>query len=244
MARHALVNKFEEDLAAARQRIAKFEEDHQSEIQALPAEDRDIGLNKRIKNAYESYLPLLRQYRDALPGTLVADLNETARELYNGFNCNDHASDTLVSLHLPLTGDDRIELTFAGNPEAPLENPEAPLDALHVLSEGHIRCLGLAILVAKNIQQGSPFLLFDDAVNAIDHDHKEGIRTTLFENPLLKGKQIILTCHGEEFIKDIENMLGPEVVKDDCCSYVFLPHDGDNAIRVNAIQTPETTCWL
>ncbi len=49
------------------------------------------------------------------------------------------------------------------------------------MSEGHIRCLGLAILVAKNVKLNCPVLIFDDAVNAIDDEHRGGIRDTLFD---------------------------------------------------------------
>jgi len=123
-----------------------------------------------------------------------------------------------------------IEVTFSGD-------PGHQHNALHVMSEGHIRCLGLAILVAKNIKSGCPLLVFDDAVNAIDDDHRAGIRHTIFEGPYLQGKQIILTCHGEEFIKDTQQLLGVETVKTDCWLYVFLTHEGDNVIRVDSVPT-------
>ena len=116
-------------------------------------------------------------------------------------------------------------------------HPDDLHDALRILSEGHIRCLGLAILMAKNIKQQCPILIFDDAVNAIDHDHRTGLRDTLFDNPLIASKQIILTCHGEEFIKDIEVAIGSRKANTDCYSYAFLPHTGRREINVIAAQT-------
>jgi hypothetical protein len=105
------------------------------------------------------------------------------------------------------------------------------------LSEGHIRCLGLAILLAKNLELHCPTVIFDDAVNAIDDDHRSGIRRTLFDNPQFASKQLIVTCHGEEFIKDIENMLGAAVARDECLAYTFLPHTGDNFINVQPAES-------
>ena len=95
----------------------------------------------------------------------------------------------------------KIEVEFAGE-------PGARYDALIVFSEGHIKCLGLAILLAKNLAQGCPVVIFDDVVNAIDDDHRDGIWRTFFEDGLLHGKQVILTSHAEEFLHRIQQELG------------------------------------
>jgi len=103
---------------------------------------------------------------------------------------------------------------------------------LHILSEGHIRCIGLAILTAKNIKENCPLLIFDDPVNAIDDDHRESIRRTLFEDTFFSEKQIILACHGEEFFKDIQNLLSAgraNLSK----TVSFLPKTGDPHIQVD-----------
>ena len=110
--------------------------------------------------------------------------------------------------------------------------PEKYFDALHVLSEGHIRCIGLAILLAKNIKEGCPLLIFDDPVNAIDDDHRESIRRTLFEDDYFDGKQIILTCHGEELFKDIQNMLSVEQARSSQ-RLAFLPRIDEPHIQVD-----------
>jgi energy-coupling factor transporter ATP-binding protein EcfA2 len=217
-----------DSLRKAKDRIAEFEEANLPLVKAVEAEVPMVAKNLRIKMAYDVFLTHLKRYRDELPATLVADLNETAKVLYNGFNRNDPESDQLVELRLPLTAADQIEVIFAGN-------PELRLDALHVMSEGHIRCLGLSILIAKNIKLGCPLLVFDDAVNAIDDDHRSGMSHTLFDGYHLREKQIVLTCHGEEFIKIIKNELSAETVENDCRFYVFLPHEGDNIIQVDTM---------
>ena len=90
----------------------------------------------------------------------------------------------------------------------------------------------------KNLKINCPVLIFDDAVNAIDNEHRLGIRDTLFDNPLLAEKQILVTCHGEELIKDIEVIIGNRIANAECYSYTFLPHDGDRVIKV-AQHPPE-----
>lgn len=210
-----------QEFKTAHELIEKFNTDNQELIQEVAAERPKVDLQHRIKVAYDSFIPLLKSYLANLPGRLLADLGDTTKALYNAFNREDREEDKLAQLWLPTTPDEKIELAFCGS-------PLVRRDALHILSEGHIRCLGLALLVAKNIKQECPVLIFDDAVNAIDDDHRDGIWRTLFQDEWLEGKQVILTCHGQEFIKTIQQGLGAARVKSDCSYYELLPHDGDH----------------
>jgi hypothetical protein len=129
-------------------------------------------------------------------------------------------------LHLPITGEHVIEICFRGN-------PNVKVDALRVLSEGHIRCLGLSIILAKSMSIESPLIVFDDAINAIDHDHRRGIRETIFESEHFANTQIIITCHSHEFIKDIQQSL-PVAMREDSSLCVFKHHSGNYQPRVNS----------
>ena len=62
------------------------------------------------------------------------------------------------------------------------------------------------------------------AVNAIDHDHRKGIRDTLFGDARLNGKQIVITCHSPEFITQVQNGLGQGASK----LYILKHHCGDH----------------
>lgn len=134
-------------------------------------------------------------------------------------------SELLATVKLPLAQNQRLEISFQNN-------PDQFYDTLHVLSEGHIRCIGLSILLSKNLKENCPLLIFDDPVNAIDDDHRESIRRTLFEDQFFSGKQIILTCHGEEFFKDIQNLL-PAQVAAQTKSITFLPRLEESHINVD-----------
>ena len=213
-----------EDVAAAKDRIAAFDADNATLISDVTQEARDIERDAPIKAAYDSFLALLRAYRKQLPGTLMAGLNDAAMNLYNEFNRNDLEPDKLAALHLPLTGEQKIEISFRGN-------PGVRVDALQILSEGHIRCLGLAILLAKAQSIQSPLIVFDDAINAIDHDHRSGIRETIFESDHFAQTQLIVTCHNNEFIKDIQQHL-PTQRRGDCQVYLFRNHNGNYQPRV------------
>jgi len=130
----------------------------------------------------------------------MAGINDVTMNLYNEFNSNDLEHGKLAALRLPVTGEQKIETSFRGN-------PQARVDALRILSEGHIRCLGLAILLAKGQSIESPLIVFDDAINAIDHDHRSGIRETIFDSDHFAETQLMVTCHSNEFIKDIQHPL-------------------------------------
>jgi len=211
-------------VAEAKRRIAAFDVDNAQLIRDVAQETRDIERDAPIKVAYDRFLALLRSYRNQLPGTLMAGLNDAAMSLYNEFNRNDLEPDKLAALHLPLTGEQKIEISFRGN-------PGGRVDALRILSEGHIRCLGLAILLAKSQSIQSPLIVFDDVINAIDHDHRSGIRETIFESDHFAQTQLIVTCHSNEFIKDIQQHL-PAQRRGDCQVYLFRNHTGNYQPRV------------
>jgi energy-coupling factor transporter ATP-binding protein EcfA2 len=214
-----------EDATAARARIEQFEAANSDLNSRAIGEVEANARDRPINAAYDRFMPLMRLFRDELPGMLVADLNQVALELYNEFNQTDHDADKLADLNLPLTGDEHIKVAFRGE-------PNRRVDALAVLSEGHIRCLGLAILLAKAINVRAPVIIFDDAINAIDHDHRSGIRSAIFESDRFRQTQIIVTCHSPEFIKDVQNHI-PRELRADCQEYLLLHHVGDHQPRVN-----------
>lgn len=209
----------------ARSRITQWEEANADLIRRAGEEEQANVRDRPIKEAYDGFCSLLARFREQLPGMLMADLNAATMSLYNEFNHGDRDEDKLADLRLPLTGDGIIDIAFRGN-------PQRRVNALVALSEGHIRCLGLAILLAKAEAVGAPLIIFDDAINAIDHDHRSGIRAAIFESERFRQTQVIVTCHSPEFVKDVENHL-PRDLRDDCHQYVLLHHRGDYQPRVN-----------
>jgi ATPase subunit of ABC transporter with duplicated ATPase domains len=208
-------------VATAQQAIANFDQANAALIEAARQEAAMLALDQRIKAGYEEFLRLLRQFRSELPGTLMSGLNTTALDIYNEFNRRDHEGDKLAALRLPTDEGGRIELAFRAA-------PQTGVDALHVLSEGHVRCLGVAILLAKALHIRVPIIIFDDAINAIDTEHREGIREAIFQSDRFAAIQIIVTCHSSEFIKDLQNHISVE----HWTAYYFMPHIGDHRPRV------------
>ncbi|HHW1764640.1 TPA: AAA family ATPase [Pseudomonas aeruginosa] len=215
----------QQELAQAHQTVAQFGEANRELLAEVAAETGVLVHHQRVKAAYDAYLPVLQAYLAGLPGQLLQGLGERAKALYNAFNRSDPPNDKLHTLWLPLVENGKIEVEFVGE-------PGVRYDALVIFSEGHIKCLGLAILLAKNISQGCPVVIFDDVVNAIDDEHRDGIWRTFFEDGLLDGKQIILTSHAEEFLHRIQQELGAQRARA-IKRYKFLPHLGEHELRID-----------
>jgi DNA sulfur modification protein DndD len=208
--------------------IDAFNEENKGLIESVETEKAIIQTNLDIASNYSDFVNLLIDYKEALPSKLVADLGDLVVTLYNAFNRNDTPNDLLAAIKLPLTSGQHIEISYQGE-------PETYFDALHILSEGHIRCIGLAILLAKNLKTNSPLLIFDDPVNAIDDEHRSSIRETLFKDDHFKEKQIILACHGEEFFKNIHQTIG-KAAASESESYIFSAQMGENHVQVNSMR--------
>ena len=214
----------------AEEAIAKFDTDNAQLIADAITEKTAITQNQAIAKAYDAFVQKLNAYKNGLPAQLVADLGETVVELYNAFNRNDTEHEKLANIRLPLSQNQRLEISFK-------KESERYFDALHILSEGHIRCVGLAILTAKNIKENCPLLIFDDPVNAIDDEHRQAIRETLFIDDYFKGKQLIVAIHGEEFFNRTHQIIGKESAQN-AHSYLFLAKQ-DHNIRVNFLNRPK-----
>lgn len=213
------------ELEQARATIAQFEVDNQQLIEQVAQENPIIEHNRRIKLAYDAYLPVLQAYLADLPRQLLQGLGGSARDLYNSFNREDPEPARIHALWLPLVENGKIEIEF-------VSQPGLRFDALMILSEGHIRCLGLAILLAKNLAENCPVVIFDDVVNAIDDEHRDGIWRTLFESGLFDAKQVILTSHAEEFLLRIQQEIGAQRAAQ-IRRYRFLPHQGEHHLRID-----------
>lgn len=180
----------------ATQVIERFRKENEGLIREAEAEKPMVERGLRYSAAYNSLRQKLLAYNVGLPIALAADLNEKTLRFYNEINKNDHPSDRLNSLRLPTTAGEKIEIEFENGDKC---------DALQVLSEGHIRCLGLAILLAKITRDRLPFLIFDDVVNSIDDEHRGAIIELILNPEEIGKRQLIVTTHGEDFVKRLEN---------------------------------------
>jgi len=216
-----------ENIKKWQKNIDQFKNENKNLIDDAEKEKEQVDLNKKYVDAYKTLLRKLNHYKENLPLKHVAKLNELTVEFYNQINIHDKDFEVLSKISLPSKPNDTIFIYFENE-------PNKPYDALQILSEGHIRCLGLSILLSKNIQEKYPVIIFDDVANAIDDDHRGGIRNLLFDSKHLDSKQIILTTHASQFVKELEQYLSNADYDKHVNKFLFLPDEHFRKIRVKS----------
>ncbi len=207
----------DEDKTTRQKAINDFTAANATKLNEIEEENKRIAINQQYADAYKRLIRHLKLTRNQLPSKLSAGLSEKVKEYYNTVNAHDPEFELLDSLTLPATSGAKIEIKFKGDSRT--------YDVLHILSEGHIKVLGLSILLAKAVNENLGFLIFDDIVNAIDDDHRGGIADLLLCHDDLRDRQYILTCHGETFINKLEHKLGTSQAGKHVKSYRFIPAD-------------------
>ena len=180
-------------------------------------ESSEVDFNSKMTEAYYFVKKSLKDYALELPLEMAKDLSVKVQEYYNYINQDDAEFEMIENLALPTSSNERILVKMRG---------EKFYDAMLILSEGHVRILGLSILLAKAVKSKVPFLIFDDVVNAIDDDHRDGIANLLTSHPDFADIQMVITCHGELFVANLESRVNNQKLYN---RYFFLPADSLNS---------------
>lgn len=196
--------------------IEEFDKNSETILSKIEEEKKQAEFNKKIADAYKKVIDNLCAYTEKLPELIAQDIEERIVDYYNVINRGDADFEMLSSISLPKGTSNKIILSFKdGN----------SFDALQVLSEGHVKILGLSILLAKATKDGLNFVIFDDIVNAIDDEHRNGVADLLIKHADFKDVQIILSTHGDQFIMKLKDRLGASRSSKDSVIYKFLPAD-------------------
>jgi hypothetical protein len=206
-----------EEKTNCQQAVDEFTTVNAEKLLEIAEETKKNNINKNYIDSYKTLIVNLKVTRDKLPAEFSAGLSEKVKEYYNTINAHDPDFELLDSLTLPIAAGAKIEIKFKKDTQTH--------DALHILSEGHIKVLGLSILLAKAVHEKLGFLIFDDIVNAIDDAHRDGIAELLLRHDDLKDMQHIVTCHGDSFISKLEHKLGSSDADKHVTKYRFFPAD-------------------
>lgn len=200
------VDKVSPILKATEEELKKLKEKADKELDI-------IEFNQHMVTAYVSTVSSLTEYVKNLPVMLAKNLSDKVREYYNTINKGDADFELIDELTLPLSTNEKIMIKM---------HDGTAQDALQFLSEGHVRILGLSILLAKSVIEKMPFIVFDDIVNSVDDDHRNGVALLLVTHRDFLDTQMILTCHGEQFVNILESYVNDE---SKVARYMFLPAD-------------------
>ena len=196
--------------------ISEFDKNSEAVMKKIQVEKKQAEFNTKIMESYQKIIANLYEYADKLPELIAQDLESKIVDYYNVINCGDADFEMISDIHLPFGESNKLSITFKDGSIS---------DALQVLSEGHIKILGLSILLAKAKKDNLNFIVFDDIVNAIDDEHRNGVANLLMVHEDFKDKQIILSTHGEQFVLKLKDRLGSSRSNKDAVIYKFLPAD-------------------
>lgn len=162
---------------------------------ALKLHDADAArFNALIFQLQDEYGNLYRDllgYKFDLEKTRINGIESKAAEYYKAINDHDDEHEHIDAIYFEKLNDSyRIKIKAANG---------AVQDAFSVLSEGHLRVLGLSLLLAMAQKNKLPLIVFDDVVNAIDTDHRSNIIDLFFSDPYLCRTQMVVTTHDRLF---------------------------------------------
>lgn len=148
-------------------------------------------LLKDLEAEYRTLYGDLLDYKLDLEKARITGIEAKASEYYRAINNHDDDHEQIEALAFEkLTESYRIKITTVDGSQ---------LDAFAVLSEGHLRALGLSILLAMAEKNNFPLIVFDDVVNAIDTDHRSNIIDLFFNDTYLRRIQMVVTTHDRLF---------------------------------------------
>lgn len=196
--------------------IEEFDKNSENTLLKIKIEKAQADFNLKIAEAYKKVIDNLDVYVENLPTSIAKDLEEKIVDYYNTINIGDADFEMLSDISLPTGSSNKLILVFKDGSTS---------DALQVLSEGHVKILGLSMLLAKAVKDSANFIIFDDIVNAIDDEHRNGVANLLMTHDDFRDVQIILSTHGDQFITKLKDRLGATKADRDSVTYKFLPAD-------------------
>lgn len=157
-------------------------------------DNEDMRFNTFVDQLQVEYSNLFRdllQYKLALEKTRISGIEVKAAEYYRAINQHDEEHEQIDAISFERVSENyRIRIVNVDG---------TSLDAFSVLSEGHLRALGLSLLLAAAEKNKFPLIVFDDVVNAIDSDHRSNIIDLFFSDPYLRRTQMVVTTHDRLF---------------------------------------------
>lgn len=151
-----------------------------------------------VKNEYSTLYQQALNYKVNCEAEILSGLKSSVVKFYNKINHHDNDYEKIDNIEFEFSQKDntyRILFNSGGKVS----------DAFISLSEGHLKSLGLSILLALAKKKNTKFIVFDDVVNAIDTEHRSNIIKVFLTDDFINKTQIILTTHDRFFWEMFSN---------------------------------------
>lgn len=220
----ATISRLQEDrskLGAANNNLSAkklIRESGEKKLKMIVEQESNAEKFSQFLNVYPTFYDSLRDFQSRLISQETSDIDRWITGFYRTLNLHDHDGEKVKAISFPKSSQEHFCIQYE-------HGEENICNALHTLSEGHLKTLGLSALLARAMKYNVPILVFDDAINAIDSDHRDNIALMLsgklLESPLgqiafgvgweranvyLKNCQLIITSHDRFFDERIANL--------------------------------------
>lgn len=187
------LEKLDSDLTNINKFLDRFSSEKCILDQKINIENEHNQFLDKVENCYKLFHKDLINFKAEEEKNKFDGVEGPATKYYRLINKFDSEVETIekIVFHKENSGNYRIKVRFKNEIEF--------IDAFKRLSEGHVRALGLSMMLAIAEKEDKPFLIFDDVVNAIDSDHRANIIEMIFTENVLKNKQLIITTHDRLF---------------------------------------------
>ena len=78
-------------------------------------------------------------------------------------------------------------------------------DVIAVFSQSQLHCLGLALFIARALNEGTDFMVLDDPILSSDEDYRAHFKTAVLEELIGAGVQVIVLTQDQKTWKDLEH---------------------------------------
>ena len=206
------------NILSAKQQIKKTNED---KLQKTIKQSDNSDIFKKFLDVYLYFFESLQKFQSSIILKEGVGIDDLITGYYSALNLYDNDNEKVKIIHLPKSIQEKFCFVY--------EKDEGKnCNALHILSEGHLRTLGLAALLARATKHEVSTLIFDDAINAIDSDHRDNIAFLLtgkisnqdgqvsFNDSWSRVKeylnecQFVITTHDRFFDEKIANLFKKE----------------------------------
>jgi DNA sulfur modification protein DndD len=203
---------------SAKQQIKKINEE---KLERIINQGDNADKFRKILEGYINFYNSIQSFQSNSILKEGADIDDYLTGFYRALNLYDHDGEKIKEIHFPKSSQEKFCIKYEKD-----ENNDC--NALYLLSEGHLKTLGLAALMARAMKYSVSVLIFDDAINAIDSDHRDNIAFLLSNNfseedgsqsfgnkwgdikKYLGECQFIITSHDRFFDEKIANLFKKE----------------------------------